>query len=118
MANRLAEHFWRAGQPHRALPYFLMSAEQATRSYANAEAIENYSRALKAAEQDPSIMADVLRARGELYEITGEFDLARIDQEKALDLSQTSQETTGEWQALINLGALWSARDYQKTGTY
>jgi predicted ATPase/class 3 adenylate cyclase len=117
-SNRLAEHFWLAGQPKRALPYFLISAEQATRSYANTEAIENYSRALKAAEQDPSKMAAVLRARGELYETTGEFDLARLDQEKALELSQSRQDTQGEWQALINLGALWSARDYQDTGIY
>ena len=118
IANRLAEHFWQAGQPLRALPYFLMAAVKATSSYANAEAIENYSRALKAAEQDSVKMAAVLRSRGELYEITGEFDLARLDQEKALDLSRASQDPIGEWQALINLGALWSARDYQQTGAY
>src|SRR5271157_67926 len=118
IANRLAEHFWQAGRPQRALPYFLMSAEQARLSYANSEAIENYSRALMAAEHEPRTMAAILRARGELYEITGDFDLARLDQEQALELSQTSQDMTAEWQALINLGALWSARDYQKTGTY
>jgi class 3 adenylate cyclase/tetratricopeptide (TPR) repeat protein len=117
-SNRLAEHFWLAGQPERALPYFLISAEQAARSYANTEAIENYSRALQAAEQDPASMAAVLRARGELYETIGEFEHARLDQEKALELSQSSQDTRGEWQALINLGALWSARDYQETGAY
>lgn len=118
MAPRLAEHFWQAGDEKRALDYFLLAAESAARSYANAEAVDSYTHALKAASHKPSLQANIYQRRGNLYETMGEFELARADQEASLALAKTSQDLQAEWQALINLGLLWASRDYRKTGRY
>lgn len=114
LAARLAEHFWQAGQSQKALRYSLAAAEHAARIYANTEAIESYSAALRATD-DPTDEQAILRARGLLYETTGHFKQAREDLEAALALARSPQD---EWQSLIGLGALWAARDYRQTGRY
>ncbi len=116
-AARLAEHFWQAGQREKALRYSLAAAENAARSYANTEAIESYSAALRAAD-DPGDQQAIFRARGSLYEVTGWFEQARADLEAALNLARSTRDEQGEWQSLIGLGALWAARDYRQTGRY
>jgi predicted ATPase len=118
LSSRLAEHFWRAGDPGRALPYFLIAAERATRSYANTEAIDSYSSALKAAEGNNLVKAQILRARGLLYDTIGDFEASRADQEDALKLAEAAGDDRAAWESLINLGMLWSARDYRQTGKY
>jgi tetratricopeptide (TPR) repeat protein len=118
LAVWLAEHFYRAGENSRALEYYLIAAETASRRYANAEAIENYTKALKAAAGNQAVQAKVLRARGTLYEIIGDFEQALADQQSALDLAQSNEDREGEWDSLINLGMLWASRDYRQTGEY
>jgi predicted ATPase len=90
-------------------------------------------------EGGKSSLGALYRQRGQAYEITGDFERAEGDYEWALsaarDGAQRSsaslppnpiddirasepQDTTTEWQCLIDLGFLWAARDYQRTGDY
>ncbi|HVN52845.1 MAG TPA: adenylate/guanylate cyclase domain-containing protein [Anaerolineaceae bacterium] len=117
LALRLGEHFWQAGERIRAGAHFRRAAERAARTYANEEAIESYSRAAEGAA-DPISRAEILRARGLLYETQGKFEKAQGDQEAALELSRTGKDALGEWAALSNLGMLWAARDYRLTADY
>jgi tetratricopeptide (TPR) repeat protein len=118
LAPRLAEHFWQAGDAERALNYFRMAAENAARGYANAEAIDLYTRALGAAGPDQPARIPLLQARGSLYDILGDFERALSDQEAAHAAAQENADLKAQWQSLVNLGYLWSSRDYHKTGDY
>jgi tetratricopeptide (TPR) repeat protein len=118
LAPRLAEHFWQAGEPARALPYYVTAAQAAAGGYANAEAIDLYTLALRAAEADPPGRIGILQARGALYDLVGDFDRSRADQEAALAAARDLSDPAAEWQSLVNLGFLWASRDYQKTGDF
>jgi predicted ATPase/class 3 adenylate cyclase len=120
-AHLLAHHFHQAGDPRQALAYYTMAAEGAARIYANDEAIVHYSRAIEAAGHvslDPASLAKLHRGRGLAYETLGEIDLARHDHETTLSLARYSDERQVEWQALLDLGRLWTSRDYNQSGNY
>jgi tetratricopeptide (TPR) repeat protein len=57
-------------------------------------------------------------ARGQAYETLGEFELARQDYERALEFAHDAHDDVAEWQSLLDLGFLWTERDYQQTGVY
>ncbi len=118
LAARLADHFRQAGDREKALKYYLEAAGHTTRLYANAEAIQSYTHAIKAAEGKPEIQAEIHRARAQIYETMGSFDQARGDLEKALEVADASKDQVGAWRAMTQLGMLWAARDYRKTGEY
>lgn len=114
----LAYHYHAAGAWSKALEYSQRAGEMAQALYAPHEAIEQYSRALEAAEQLSSSVTVLLHARGQAYETIGAFDSARADYERALELAQRAADAPAHWQALIDLGFLWSSRDYARTGDY
>jgi len=59
LETQVAEHFWRAGEKSRSLPYLLRAAEQASQVYAYAQAASYLGRAAEAAaEQAVSIARD------------------------------------------------------------
>ena len=58
------------------------------------------------------------RARGQAYEILGDFEQARTDYEQALQAARQVEEWRIEWQSLLDLGALWTGRDYKRAGAY
>ena len=118
LAPRLAEHFWQAGERQKALKYYLAAAENAARAYANTEAIDLYTRALRAAGSDAAQQASIFRMRGRLLDTIGNFDLALADDEAALGAARAAGDLDSEWQSLVVLGFLWASRDYQKTGEY
>jgi DNA-binding CsgD family transcriptional regulator/tetratricopeptide (TPR) repeat protein len=60
----------------------------------------------------------VLRGRGQAYETLGAFDPARIDLEAMVQVAQTLGDGPSEWQALLDLGLLWAARDYARARGY
>jgi class 3 adenylate cyclase/tetratricopeptide (TPR) repeat protein len=115
----IARHFLEARLPERALPYFIAAGDRAMRAYAALEAIAHYSRGLEAARQigEPA-PTQLQRGRGNAYAVTGEFGAARADFEGALATARTAQDRRGEWQALLDLGELWAARNYAQAGSY
>jgi class 3 adenylate cyclase/tetratricopeptide (TPR) repeat protein len=117
--NEIARHFLEARVPERALPYFIAAGDRAARAYAAREAIVQYSYGVEAASllnAPPPVQ--LYRARGRVYDMIGEFEAAQADYNAALQAAQAGQDRQGEWQTLLDLGELWSARDYQESGRY
>ena len=115
----LAYHFSEAGAWEKALLYGQRAGEQAQSLYAPQAATLHFTRALEAARQlalTPS--ASLYRARGLAYETLGDFERARADQETALQLAHDASDRHKEWQVLLDLGLLWSGRNYAQTGDY
>jgi DNA-binding CsgD family transcriptional regulator len=115
----LAYHFSEAGVFEKALSYAQQAGEAAQRLYAPRAAIEQFTRALDAARELPlAPLAALYHARGQAYETLGEFEQARHDYEQALEAAHEAHDDVAEWQSLLDLGALWSERDYQQTGAF
>ncbi|HJS28162.1 MAG TPA: adenylate/guanylate cyclase domain-containing protein [Anaerolineales bacterium] len=120
-APLLAYHFDQAGNAARALPYFILAGENAMRLYADSEAIEHLSSALSlatAAGLDPEARSALLRKRGRAYETGGEFDNALADYQEGLALGREEGNDRIVWQASLDLGQLWAARDYSRAEPY
>ncbi len=115
----LAYHFFQVGAWDKALDYSLLAGERAWRLYALSAAIDHLSRAAEAAAHlDARPSPQLHRMRGLSYEALGEFEQARLDQERALQLAQAERDRRAEWQALIDLGMLWASQNYGKAGAY
>jgi DNA-binding CsgD family transcriptional regulator/tetratricopeptide (TPR) repeat protein len=136
----LAYHFYEAGAWEKALGYAQHAGEQAQAMYAPRAAIEQFTRALDAAQRGSiSPSPRLYRLRGQAHETLGDFEQARLDYETTLRMARRhvgasaervsipSPPTTdlsardslhGEWQALMDLGYLWAQRDYAQAGTY
>jgi DNA-binding CsgD family transcriptional regulator len=115
----LAYHHYRAGNWQQAQHYAQRMGERAQMMYAHQVAVEHFSHALEAAHhlgQPPS--RTVLRARGQAYELQGDFSGAQLDYSRSLEVARASGDLQGEWQALLDLGFLWLARDLPQAGTF
>jgi DNA-binding CsgD family transcriptional regulator len=115
----LAHHFREAGAWAQTLDYARRAGEQALAAQAGRVAAELFTHALQAAEAlgvTPPL--GLYRARGVAYEMIGEFALARQDQETALVTARRDSDAYAEWQALLDLGFLWSGRDLSRAGEY
>jgi DNA-binding CsgD family transcriptional regulator len=115
----LAYHFSEASLWEKALSYAQQAGETAQRLYAPRAAIEQFTRALDAANHLAlAPRAALYHARGQAYETLGEFAQARHDFEQALGAAYEAHDGVAEWQSLLDLGALWAERDYQQAGAY
>ncbi len=115
----LAYHFYEAGVWSKAAEYGQRAGERALILYSPRAAVEHLTRtlgALKHLGRTPP--AAVLRARGQAYETIGEFEQARADYERTLEIAQQAQDGTMEWQSLLDIGFLWAGRDYSQAGQW
>ncbi len=114
----LAYHFSEAGVFEKALLYAQQAGERAQRLFAPRAAIAQFTRAVDAAQRGSIIPpASLYRLRGRAYETLGDFEQARLDYETTLQRAREAAERQAEWQALMDLGALWAERDYTQTGS-
>ncbi len=121
LAPVLAHHFSRAENRERALHYYALAAERASRLFANAEAIDLFGRAIELADQlssEPRLKVDFFRGRALAHETMGRFELALADHNQAHALARQAGDRTAEWRCLLDLGKLWASQDYAKTGEY
>jgi adenylate cyclase len=117
MAVQLAHHFHQAGDHSRAFHYFTLAGERAARLYESGEAITHYTRAIQLAETispDVLSLARLHRGRGLASARQGEFAQARSDQTAILRMARAAGEHQVEWRALLDLGRLWTSRDYNQ----
>ncbi len=115
----LAYHFYEGGLWSKAVEYGQRAGERALILYAPRAAIEHFTRTLNALKHLTSTPpAAVLRARGQAYETIGEFEQARSDYERALEIAQQTQDGSMEWQSLLDIGFLWAGRDYAQAGEW
>ena len=115
----LAYHFYEAALWPKALEYAQQASAQAQRRYAPRAVIEHLTRAIIAAQQlglQPSAVMYSDRAR--MYVTLGAFEAAQADYQAALHNAQLSGDHHAEWQALLDIGFLWAARDYSIMGEY
>jgi len=115
----LAHHFYEAGRWEKVLEYAQRAGEQAQKLYAWPAAIEHYTRALDSARHLAlSPPPRLYRARGQAYEALGEFDAARHDYEQVQEAAHQGHDGANEWQSLIDLGSLWTRRDFKRAGEW
>jgi DNA-binding CsgD family transcriptional regulator len=115
----LADHFYEAGAWGQALAYAHRAGERAHALYAPRIAVEQFTRALKAAHHVKSeLVAPLYRLRGQSYETLGEFEQARADYERAFTAAQESHDGQMQWQAVMDLGFLWAGREYERAGLF
>ena len=99
--------------------YAQLAGEKAQALYAPRAAIEHYTHAVEAAQRLPqTTMTGLYRARGQCYEILGDFTAARDNYLRALERAQNTHDQTMEWQSLLDLGYLWTRLDYVQAGDY
>ena len=115
----LAYHFYEAGAWEKALEYGQRAGQEAQAMYTSRAAVEQFTRALDAAHHlARSAPPTIYLARGQAYEILGEFEQARSDYEQALEIGHSVHDPGIEWRSLNALGSLWAQRDYARTGAY
>jgi DNA-binding CsgD family transcriptional regulator len=115
----LAYHVYEAGDWAKALVYAEKAGDRAQALYAPRAAVEQFTRALEAARAlsiPPPVK--LYRGRGLAYETLGDFERAQDDLEVALELARAAGAQPDEWQVLLDLGLLWTSRDYARAGDY
>jgi predicted ATPase/DNA-binding CsgD family transcriptional regulator len=114
-----AYHYYAAEMWAKALEYSRRAGEKAQALYAPHEAIGHFTRALEAARRmSLPPPPEILRARGGAHETAGDFESARADFEQAFSAAREVHDSAAEWRGLIDLGFLWAARNYSRTGEY
>lgn len=115
----LAYHFAEAEQWNKAMEYATRAASQAQALSAPRAAAEQWTRMMHAAEQlEQALPPTCYRARGQAYETLGDFEQAQADYERALRAARKSQEGRLAWQSTLDLGFLWTGRDYKRAGAF
>lgn len=117
-AALLAFHYDRAEQPELAIQYALRAGDLEARRFADAEAIAHYTRAIELGNEHSCASPAPFIRRSELYERAGNFETAQDDLEQGLALARAQADRHCQWQCLMGLGFLWSARDYTRSGEY
>ena len=102
-----------------AMKYAQLAAEQALALSAPRAAVEQWTRVVQAAGQLGQAVPPICyRARGQAYEILGDFEQAKTDYERALHAARQAEDGRLEWQSILDLGFLWTGRDYKRAGAY
>jgi tetratricopeptide (TPR) repeat protein len=115
----LAYHFYRAGAWVKALEYEQDAGEKALALYAPGAAIEYLTHAMEAAHHlHVTPPGKVYHRRGHAYAAHGDFDRARDDYERAIEMARSASDSLLEWQSLMALGLLWAGRDYAEAGAW
>ncbi|HET7035764.1 MAG TPA: AAA family ATPase [Thermomicrobiaceae bacterium] len=116
--DAVAFHFQRAGDP-RAARWLLHAGRQARQRFAPRTAIERLSEALSlAGHLNGTERVHARLERGRAYETIGSFEAAVADGEAARDLAREAGDAELEWRALLDLGAAWEPRDYERAGDH
>ena len=99
-AGMIAYHYRHANKPNKELFYSLQAAEQSRKVYANAEAIQHYSRALELLDKMADGLAEdrmrairterfeVLSGRRDVLYLVGDYQTARNDSRALLQLAR------------------------------
>ena len=99
-ASLIAWHYRMADRPNKELFYSLQAAEQSRKVYANAEAIQHYTRALEILDKMAEGLSDhrlrviraerfeVLSGRRDVLYLVGDIEAARSDSRELLQLAR------------------------------
>ncbi len=107
----LAKHFMKGGDYARALKYHTVAADTAYRMYANPEAVEHYSQAIKAAQQAPpdsEQLVHLYMRRGRALELSARTQEAVENYEAMRQEAHDSEDPEMELSALLTMATLYS----------
>lgn len=119
----LSHHFFEAQDWQNVLVYADRAGRRARRLYAPQAAVDQFSRALQAAQQlldgpSSTMLAGLYHERAQAYGLLSAFEAAQADEEQALTIARTAGDHAAEWRSLLALGFLWTARDAERAGAY
>lgn len=114
----LANHFFAAEIWEKALDYSVRAAEKAHNLYAPRAAARYFTMAVEAVHQLGQGHLHLYRKRGQTYEQIGDFGAAQADYVRTQELAQHDADLKAECQALLDLGFLWTGRNFQRAGEY
>jgi tetratricopeptide (TPR) repeat protein len=116
----LAYHFFEAELWDKTVAYASQAGEQAQVLSAPRIAVEQLTRALDAASHLPiapsAQLARLRQVRGHAHELLGRFESALEDFQRALALTRQTGDRFSECRCLLDLGSLWTERDYANAG--
>ncbi|MEZ4572654.1 MAG: tetratricopeptide repeat protein, partial [Thermomicrobiales bacterium] len=115
-AGAIGCHYFHAND-ERAIAWLVQAAEQAQSVYEPATTIDYATKAIEFALRvgaEPPVEAYCLR--GHAHDVLGDYDAARTDLRTVLEISRNNGDPLKEWDALIDLGALWAESDYSRSG--
>ncbi len=115
----LAYHYYEGQVWDKALAYAWQAGEKASSLHSPRAAVEHFTRAIQAAHHlsVPQPLS-VLKARAKAYELLGDFEGARADYTLLIEVAREAQDKHIEWEVLLDLGWLWTVRDYARAGEY
>ena len=115
----LAYHHFAAEHWEQAADLARAAGDRALALYAPQAAAEHYTRALDAtARLGVAPDAALLRARGQAFDAIGDFAAAQSDYVAALLTAEADGDRASALAALLDLGLLWSSRDYEQAHTW
>jgi tetratricopeptide (TPR) repeat protein len=121
VAVQLAHHYHRGGEHERAFQNYARAGRRAARFYESGEAIKHYTSAIDLADcvaAEATSLAELHRGRGRAYDRLGEFEEANVDHTTTLRLAESVGDQEFQWRAYLNLGRLWTSRDYSQARAY
>ena len=117
VSGQIAAHYERAELPEQAIPYYQRAGKLAQQTYANAEAITAFQRALALLETVPleashqtwrwEAMASLQECIGDLLALTGQYEAARDAYQHAL---AQEQDPIGQACAQRKIGNIWETQ--------
>ena len=109
LSDVLAYHWELAEVPERARRYLYRAAQDATRRYANQEALALFERALAAsAGAKPEEMMALHEARGRIYEFLSQYAQAIADYQAALPLARQAKLAVDECRIMSRIAWMYS----------
>jgi tetratricopeptide (TPR) repeat protein len=110
-ALQLARHYDEAGQPEKAVPYWITAGDAAFGAYAQNEAIAAYSRALELAKEtqiSPEQLSQIYTRCGRSMEMTGQFEQALKNYAEMLTTARQRADRRMELEAQVAASTLYS----------
>jgi len=115
----LAYHCDEAELWSKAMEYARRAAAQAQALSTPRAAVEEWTRVTQAAlHLGQAVPPTCYLGRGQAYATLGDFEQAQADYERALHAARQTEDGRLEWQSILNLGVLWTGRDYKRAGAY
>ncbi len=114
----LGHHSHAAGEWEAALRWCREAGEAAIALHAPHAAIEDFTRAIEAADALGVTPAPLVAARGQAYWLIGNNASAQRDFEHALAEARHAGDDAAAMRVLIELGVLWSANDPLRSHQY
>jgi class 3 adenylate cyclase/tetratricopeptide (TPR) repeat protein len=111
LAPRLAHHFDQAGEYEKALMYYIKAGEIAAKLYANKEAIDHLTRAIKLMEFvdiTPEDRISLYTLRGRTFEVMAQYDDALDNYQELETFGKEQRESEMELAAIIPQATLYS----------